>query len=121
VSIIVVKDFEVYPESFQISKYYLFGLIKRKWQFNRGDKIEITSFDSEFGAEGDPVDTDITGTGLGCIVSIFSAFMPSTVIRKGFNIEMFNEEKELLKRVHIVLDKPEYNYLKTFISLPHCT
>ena len=114
-SIIVVRDFKVYSESFQISKYYLFGLIKRQWQFNKGSKIEITSFDSEFGAEGDPVDLDSTGTGLGCLVSIFSGFMPSRVTKRRFNIEMFSEANKLLKRVHIVLEKPEYNYLKTFI------
>ncbi len=31
---IVVKDFTVSSDSFQISKFYFFGLIKRSWRFN---------------------------------------------------------------------------------------
>lgn len=114
-SIIVVKDLIVCTDSFQISKYYFFGLIKRTWQFNKGENIKVSSFGSDFGQDGDIPYIDDSASGLGCLFSIFSIFVPPKIIKKEFNVEKFGETNNLLNRVNILLDRPEFNYLKKFI------
>jgi hypothetical protein len=120
-SIIVVKDFIVLIDSFLISKYYFFGLIKRTWRFDKDENIKISSFGSDFGQEGDIPDIDQTASGLGCLFSIFSVFAPPKITNREFKIEKFDEINNLLNRVHILLDKPEYEFLQTFIHRPHST
>ena len=41
VSIIVVKELDVSFDSFNVTKYYFFGLIKRKWPFDNSENISI--------------------------------------------------------------------------------
>jgi hypothetical protein len=115
ISIIVVKEFIVFSDSFQISKYYFFGLIKRNWQFNKAENIRISSFGSDFGEDGDIPDNDPTASGIGCLFSIFSVFMPPKIVKKEFKIEALNKSNNLIKRTNIFLDKCEFNYLLTFI------
>ncbi len=64
-SIIVVDDFVVFTDSFQITKYYFFGLIGRSWRFTAEDNIKVSPFGSDFGQDGDIVDMDDTVVGIG--------------------------------------------------------
>jgi len=117
ISIIVVKDFVVFSNSFEVSKYYFFGFIKRRWKFNQDENIKVSAFGSDFGQDGEIPDFEDIESGLGCLFSILSIFMPPKITRKEFKVQAYNETNILLKRVHILLDKSEFNYLKTL--LPH--
>ena len=120
-SIIVVKDFIVSFDSFSISKYYFFGLIKWRWRFNKEDKIKASSFGSDFGQDGEIPDYDYEASELGCLFSIFSTFVPPKITMKKFKVGKFDEFNRPLKSVHILLDKPEFNYLQKFIHQPQST
>ena len=114
-SIIVVKDFNVSLNSFSVIKYYFFGLIKIKWQFYKGEIVKVSSFGSGFGQDGEIVVHDETSSELGCLFMIFSIFLPPKITKKEVKIEKFDEFNSLTKSVHILLDRPEFTYLETFI------
>jgi len=114
-SIIVIKNFMVFENSFQISKYYFFGLVKLKWEFNKSDNINVTSYDSDFGQDDDmPNIDDSTGTGLVCISSIFYIFKPSKIIYRQFNFELLDQNFTYLKSVNVALDDHEFNFVKDY-------
>ena len=121
ISIIVVNNVTIFFDSFLISKYYFFGLIKMTWCFKKVDKLKISSFGSDFGQEGEITVHDDTASGLGCLFSIFSIFLPSKITMKEIKIERFDEFDNLTKKVYILLDRPEFNFIKTFIPPPQST
>ena len=117
---IVVTDFIVSADSFQIVKYYFFGAIKRRWQFNKGDRIKLSGFGSGFGHDGDnPID-DQTGTGLGCLYMILLVFWPDKIKRKEFKIEQTDSCGQPLNKVHIILNSTEFNHLERFVHETPC-
>ena len=120
-SIIVIKNLAVLSDSFEISKYYFFGLVKRAWQFNKDENIKVSSFGSDFGQDGDIPDIDGGASGIGCLFMIFSIFVPPKITKKEFKIEKFDDTNNLLKRVRIILDRSEFNYLQAFVSRPKST
>ena len=120
-SIIVVKGFTVWSDSFLISKYYFFGLIKKTWRFNKGENIKLSSFGSDFGQDGDVPDIDNIASGVGCLFSIFGMFVPPKITSKEFKVEKFDEASKLLNSVSVFLDRPEFNYLQTYIRPPQST
>lgn len=115
-SIVVVKNFTVFPGSFVISNYYFFGLIKITWRFNKGDSITISSYGSDFGQNGEIPDYDhnYATPGLGCLYSVFLIFFPFKIIKKNLKIEKIDESNKSLKRVHIFLNKYEFDCLQSF-------
>ena len=119
-SIVVVKNFIIFTDSFQITKFYFFGLIKRKWQFERGENIQIKSYGSDFGQEGEVPDFGDSETGVGCLFYIISIFNPPKITYKEFTIQVLGKAGAL-KRVQILLNQEEYNLLETFINKPHST
>ena len=114
ISIIVVKDFVVFSNSFEVSKYYFFGFIKRRWKFSKDENIKVSTFGSDFGQDGEIPDYQDIESGLGCLFSIFLIFMPSKITRKEFKIQAYDETNILSKRADIFLDKSEFSYLKVF-------
>lgn len=117
-SIIVVKDIVISVDSFFVSKYYFFGLLKRTWNFNKGDNIKLSSFGSDFGQGGELFFPDDTGIGIGCLFMIFEAFLPSKIVMKEFKIEKINSPS---KKVHILLDKYEFDNLQKLAHQPQST
>ncbi|MFT3704158.1 MAG: hypothetical protein QM802_17455 [Agriterribacter sp.] len=115
-SIIVVKDFEVRPNSLKISKYYFWGLFCRRWEFNKEDNIKVSSLGLDFGQEGDTPDFDDAGAGIGCLFSIFSLFAKPKITMKQFKIDKFDESNIHLKSVRILLNRSEFKYLETFVN-----
>ena len=115
-SIIVNKNIIVFPNNFQIIKYYFFALLKIKWQFEKADHLQLKSYDSDFGAEGEYYDTDSTGTGFGCLFSIFAIFMKSEIIRKEIRIEKLSTIKKIINSVDIKVDRSEYRLLQDFVD-----
>ncbi len=114
-SIIVIKDFIVFEDSFQVSKYYFFGLIKRKWQFNKSDNINVTSSCSEFGQDDNmPNIDDSIGSGLGCLFTIFFIFKPSKIVNRQFNFEQLDETFTHIKSVNVALDNNEFGFVKKY-------
>ena len=115
-SIIVVKNFIVFQDSFQISKYYFFGLIRFRWKFNLEEKFKILSLGADFGGEGDVLNTEPDAAG--CLLLVLSVFFPSGsgVIKKEFRIERSGKVNTPFSRVHIFLDRVEFNYLQGFYT-----
>ena len=120
-SLIGIKDFVVCSDSFQISNYYFFGLISRTWRFNKGDNVNVSTSGQDFGQDGDVPLIEDTAHGLGCLFSLFSIFVPPKITRKYFKIEKFDEFNKLSKSVYVLLDRPESNYLQTFVHQPQST
>lgn len=120
-SIIVVKGLVVFSDSFLVSKYYFFGLVKRTWQFTKGENINISSFGSDFGENQDISIHDDSASGIGCLLSIFLFLVPPKITIKRFSIEKFDETHKLLKSVSLLLDRSEFKYLQIFIYQPHDT
>ena len=116
--IIVVKGFIIYLDSFQVSKFYFFGLFKRKWHFNKSENIRVLPLGSDFGEDGVAPNVDDGGSGLGCLFSIFSMFSPPTITKKEYKVENLNETNDKINSTRILLDRPELNYLDSFIRRP---
>ena len=74
-NLIVVKDFRVSLNSFEIVKYFFFGLIPISWSFEKTDNITIKSDGSIFGSDAKVPDTDqgntLAGILFGCLYPIF--------------------------------------------------
>ena len=117
-SVIVVKDIEISVDSFLVSKYYFFGLIKWTWDFNKGNNIKVSSYGSDFGHDGESSFHYDTPTGLGCLFMIFEVFLPPKIVMKEFKIEIINSPS---KRVYILLDKYEFDNLQKLIHQPQST
>jgi len=117
-SIIVVKDVAISVDSFLVSKYYFFGLIKWTWNFNKGNNIKLSSFGSDFGQDGESSFHDDTATGLGCLFMILEVFSPPKIVMKEFKIEKIDSPS---KRVYILLDKYEFDNLQKLIHHPQST
>jgi len=115
-SIIVIKNIIVSPNNLHIVKYYFFGLVKINWQFEKTDFLQLKSYGSDFGAEGEYVDTDPTGTGLGCLFGIFAVFTKSEIIHKEIIIEKLSSMETVVKRVYIDVDRGEYKILQRFVD-----
>ena len=115
--IIVVKEIIVLSDSFQITKYYFFGFIKRKWKFDKSETIYFKSYGSGFGREGDIPNLDDSASGLGCLFTIFCAFVePPLITKKEFTIEMINDSNVVIKGVQIFLNEQEFIFLQTFFN-----
>ena len=115
-TIFIIENVTVFGDSFHVMKYYFFGLIKCKWQFIKTDNLKLKSYGSDFDAEGGYQDTDTTGTGLGCLFSIFAIFMKSEIIRKEIRIEKLSHIEKVVNRVDIKVDKFEYKLLQEFVK-----
>jgi hypothetical protein len=117
-SVIVVKDIAISVNSFLVSKYYFFGLIKWTWNFNKGNNIKLSSFGSDFGQDGESSFHDDTATGLGCLFVIFEVFSHPKIVMKEFKIEKTDSPS---RRVYILLDKYEFDNLQKLIHQPQST
>ncbi|RZK02759.1 MAG: hypothetical protein EOO46_18330 [Flavobacterium sp.] len=113
---IVPNTFTVYLDSFLIRRYYFFGLFRRTWYFEKGQKIKISSYGSDFGQNGEVpgYDSNHMGRGLGCLFSIFSVFLPSKIVRKEFKVEKLDIIDISIDTGYIVLDREEFSYLDKF-------
>ncbi len=116
-SILVIKDFVIFQSSLQITKFYFFGLIKKEWHFGKNENIQLKSDSSSFGDEGDisNFDSEEAAT-VGCLFSIYGIFFPPQISSKEFTIEVLSYSKKVIKRVHIFLNKKEFNFLQALIS-----
>ena len=116
-SLLVVKDFSISQNSLQITKFYLFGFIKRKWLFNKSEIIKVTSSTVDFGQEFEPpcFDTVETAT-LGCITSMLFTLLPPRVTHKKFTIECLDNSGKVIRYVQLLISKEEYSLLHTLIT-----
>ncbi len=60
--------------------------------------------------------TDITGTGLGCLFSVFAIFMKSEISRKKIRIEKLSYMEKVINRVGIKVDRFEHELLQEFME-----
>ena len=115
-SLIILDNVIVYSDSFLIRKYYFFGLCRRTWYFDKGQKIKISSFGSDFGQDGEIPDYDSSHVvpGLGCLFSIISVFLPHKIVRQEFKVEKLDILDNSIDTAYIVLDRQEFSLLDKF-------
>ena len=114
-SFISIKKFIVSKDSFQISKFYFFGLIKRTWIFKKSDNIKVSTFGTDFGEEGDFPFVDSGDSAPLSIISFFFIVARPKITMNEFKVEKFDETNWLISSVRILLNKDEFNYLNSFI------
>lgn len=114
-SIIVVKGLEVYNDSFQIIKYYFFGLISWKWRFNKKDIVRVTPVDPD-PAGGDDIDAGAVVPEAGCLFLFISIFGPPKNNNEVFNVGKFDEIGKAIRIVKVRLNEQELNLLLPFIK-----
>ncbi|MCG2614727.1 hypothetical protein LZZ85_10565 [Terrimonas sp. NA20] len=114
-SIVVTRDFRVKTDSFSISKYYFFGLVKITWSFRRGEAINAFSFDPDFGQDGEAPSLEDPNMELGCLYLVFVTLSPPKIAKREFKIEKLNELGQRSQSVNMCLFKTEFNHLQTFL------
>lgn len=113
VSMIVVKDIVIYVDSFLVSKYYFFGLIKSTWNFKKEMTIKLSSFGSDYGENGESPMYDDPATELGCLFMIIAIFSPPAITMKAITIETIDTP---VQRVVLALNKYEFDTVQKFIG-----
>lgn len=109
---IVVKDFIVLQDSFEITKYYFFGLIKKRLHFEKNEIITLSSSSLDFGQTDDTGISDIDDFGIGCLPFLFFLFFPPVTKERRFEIKKTSESGVSLGRVRIFLNQYEFNFLR---------
>ncbi len=116
-SFYVIKNFSEYEDSFEITKFYFFGLFTKKWRFDKMDNIRLKLPTQNFGDEFEaPSFDDASHTGLGCLPFTFFMFFPPRITHMKFLIQSFDDVGKTLKQVSIFLDRNEYNIMQNIIS-----
>lgn len=114
-SIIRIDNIFITTDSFRISKYYFFGILRRSLNFEKNDFIKMFSFDSDFGENGQSLFYDFNETGMGCLPYLFSSLMPPKIKRREFIFEKTNESGDKIRQIKIILNKQEFDKLDNFI------
>ncbi len=112
---IVIKDVIVSADSFQVYKFYFFGLIKRRWVFNKNDNVKVSTYGTDFGEDGDVPFVESSDAAPISILSFFLIFAPPKITMNAFKVQKFSETYLVISSVRVLLDKHEFNYLNSFI------
>ena len=114
-STIVINDLRVLSDSFDISKYYFFGFIKREKRFEKFKTINSRPLGRDFGEYGEFVVEDPSSSGIGCLFSLFFNVLSPKIVKKEFYIEMLDTDNSVIESAYILLDIKEYAFLKDFL------
>ena len=114
-SIIVIEDFVVFPDSFQVKKYYFFGFLPIRWNFIKDDKIFLVPDGYGFGKESDP--EEFFDSDVGCLFLIFSVFSKQgKITHLKFTIKKQEGKSRFLNQVDIFLSREEHQLINNIIS-----
>jgi hypothetical protein len=113
-SIVVIENFKVFPNSFQVKRFYFFGFFPVKWNFMK-DEFDIRSYGSNYGEEGDALELGQAETGAGCLFYLFTIFSSKgRITHRKFILRKKGSGLFSLNRVDILLSNEEYELLKGF-------
>ena len=119
-NLIVVKDFRVSLNSFEIVKYFFFGLIPISWSFEKTDVITIKSDGSIFGSDAEVPDTDqghtLAGILFGCLYPIF--VRPKIGVIE-FSIHKIESNGKVSGKVLIFLNANEFRMAEAIAVKKH--
>lgn len=115
-SVIVVDDLRVLSDSFEVIKYYFFGLIKTTKRFEKNRIITNKPIGPDFGEYKEILVDDASDSGLGCLLSLFFFGLSPQIIKKEFYIEMLDARNSVVKSAYVLLDIQEFGLLKAFFS-----
>jgi hypothetical protein len=111
-SLITIEGLVVYAESFQVKKFYFFGLIPINWTFTKEEKAVLVAYGSGFGEEGDLLELGQSETGVGCLYFLLSAFMKQgNITHIKYTIKPAGSRSNLFKRVDVMLSHEEYQLI----------
>jgi hypothetical protein len=81
--------------------------------FNNADNVKLYSFEANFGENGAPNFQDEADIGIGYLLMIVEAFLPSKIVKQQFTIENISSPS---KRVQILLTKFEFDSIKELLN-----
>ncbi len=113
-SIIVIDDIILFPDSFQVKKFYFFGILPIRHSFNKNEKIVFHSYASGFEEEEDDGDGFVNmETAAGSLFYIFSLFgKKNKVTHRKYTIKKVDGNSGFTGRVEIFLSRQEYELIK---------
>ena len=115
-SIIVIKDLVVFPDSFRVKKIYFFGFLPIGWRYTKKEKIILHSYASEFEEEDDAGGFSNMETAAGCLFYIYSVFgKQNRITHRKFTIKKEVDKPGFRGEVEIFLSKREYQLIKKII------
>jgi hypothetical protein len=116
-SIIVIKDIVVFPDSFRVKKVYFFGILPISWSFKKNEKVVLHSYTSGFEEEDDADGFSHLETPAGCLFYFYSVFgKKNRVTHRKFTIGKEDGKTGLLGKTEMFLSKQEYQLIKDIIN-----
>lgn len=117
-SIIVIEDLIVFPDSFLVKKFYFFGILPISSSFKKNEQVVLHSYTSGFEQEDDQGDGFAhMETAAGSLFYIFSLFgKKNRVTHRKYAIKKDDNSSGFTGRVEIFLSKPEYELIKEIIT-----
>lgn len=118
-SLFSYTGFEVSLSQIFVRNYYFYGFIRKKSEFDRNEKLVITTFGLPFGQEDEATFTE-GETAVGCLLSIalFFTYKPKITQRR-FKIEQRNQFGAIIHSANVLLNEEEYDLIKTNIVANH--
>ena len=116
-SIVVIKNLVVFPDSFQVKKIYFFGVFPVNWNFRKDERVVLHSYTSEFEEEDDADGFSHMETTAGCLFYIYAVFgKQNRITHRKFSIKKEISKSGFLGEVEIFLSKEEYQLIKDIIK-----
>jgi uncharacterized protein YjaG (DUF416 family) len=100
------KDFIISDNRIEVIHYFFFSLIFVRKAYLKTDNTIIKARGTYFDQEGDPGQiADDTGTGIGCILSIFSMFSVPTIVKRTFSFSKIENDKTYVSDIGLNIDE----------------
>ena len=117
-SIIVIEDIIVFPDSFRVKKFYFFGILPIRHSFNKNEKIVFHSYASGFAEEEDEGEGfSHFETAAGCLFYLYSFFgKKNRVMHRKYTIKKVGGNSGFTGMVEIFLSRQEYELIKEIIG-----
>ena len=119
-SLIVVDNFRRTYTSLIIDKYFLFGLIRITWTYDKSERVVIKSEGYRFGDDAEVPVFDSGESIFGLLFSmIYSVFGKPKIGRIRFSVQKLKPSGLITKPVYIFLDREEYRMAKEIAVSKH--
>ena len=109
------KDFILFDDRLEIRHYFFFNLFFSRKIYLKTDNTIIKGEGPYFGQRGDYGEiADDSGTGIGCLLSLFSIFSVPTTVKRKFSFTKIENGKVYIS--DISLSENEFTKLKEWIT-----
>jgi uncharacterized protein YjaG (DUF416 family) len=109
------KDFILFDDRLEIRHYFFFNLFFSRKTYLKTDNTIIKGEGSYFGQRGDYGEiADDSGTGIGCLLSVFSIFSVPTTVKRTFSFKKIKNDKVYISDID--LSQNEFAKLREWIT-----